>query len=261
MARTISLVNQKGGVGKTTTSINLGAYLASLGKKVLLIDLDPQANATSGLGIDENKLERGLYEFLSDDLPADKVIYKTNIPNLHLLPSSPALAGATVEMISVEDREYRLSRALKDKINDHYDFIIIDSQPSLGILTINGLVATDDVIIPVQSEYYALEGLGQLLETIKMVQENLQPKVNILGALVTMYDRRVKLARQVLKDMRRNFPYRVFETVVPRNIRLSEAPSFGQSILEYDKLSKGARAYRQLAEEIIKIGEEEQHDE
>ena len=250
MARTIAIVNQKGGVGKTTTAINLGAYLAWLGKFVLLVDADPQANATSGLGIDPNKLDRGIYHTLIEPTPFREIIKGTGQQGYKVAPSTPDLAGARIELVNLEDREYRLRQALLEVKND-YDYIIIDCPPSLDLLTVNGLVAADEVIIPVQAEYLALEGLGQLLNTVNLIKENLKPELNILGALVTMYDRRNRISRQVLSELQQHFPNRVFTTIIPRNVRLTEAPSFGQSILSYDNRSDGGRAYENLAREII----------
>lgn len=252
MAQIIAVVNQKGGVGKTTTAINLGAYLASLGKFVLLVDLDPQANATSGLGIAHQNLEAGIYEVLTDNISFKEVIKSTRIQGYKIAPSTVSLAGANIEFVNLERREFKLCDALLEIRND-YDYIIIDCPPSLGLLTINGLVAADFVIIPVQAEYYALEGLGQLLNTINLVQENLKPNLKILGAVITMYDNRVGLSEAVLRDLYQYFPNQIFRSVIPRNVRLAEAPSFGKTILEYDAKSKGAKAYERLAKEIIEV--------
>lgn len=250
MAKIISLVNQKGGVGKTTTAINLATYLAANGKNVLLVDLDPQSNASSGLGIDIYNLEKNLYHSLVMDEHPKNVILKTDSFGHDIIPSSQDLAGAAIELTDVENREYRLYSVLRRVRND-YDFIIIDSPPSLGLLTINGLVASDEVIIPVQTEYFALEGLGQLLNTVDLVQENLQPKLQLGGIVMTMFDRRNRLSRQVVKEVKRHFQGKVFDSIIPRTVRLAEAPSFGKSILHFDKFSKGANAYRQLAKEVI----------
>lgn len=250
MAKIISLVNQKGGVGKTTSAINLATYLAASGKATLLVDLDPQSNASSGLGININQVEKGLYHNLVMKTPIDEVIIKANNIDLDVIPSSQDLAGAAVELTSVENREFQLYERLRE-IRTNYDFIVIDSPPSLGLLTINGLVASDEVIIPVQTEYFALEGLGQLLNTIDLVKENLQPRLAIGGVILTMFDRRNKLAHQVVKEVRNHFPGHVFDAVIPRTVRLAEAPSFGKAILNFDKFNKGARAYRQLAQEVI----------
>ncbi|MFC1721416.1 ParA family protein [Patescibacteria group bacterium] len=251
MAQVIALVNQKGGVGKTTTALNLGAYLAEAQKHVLLVDSDPQGNATSGVGIRVEAGRAGLYEVLSNQVQAKAVIQKSPVANLSIFPSTQTLAAANVELVNVENREFLLREALLGVRND-YDYILIDCPPSLGILTINGLAAADDVVIPVQSEYYALEGLGQLLETIHLVQQNLNKDLRIMGAVVTMHDRRTKLSAQVLKEMNRHFPNKVFDSVIPRNIKLSEAPSHGQTIRQYEPWSKGAKAYRRLAEEILR---------
>jgi len=251
MAKIISLVNQKGGVGKTTTAINVATYLAAQGKNVLLVDLDPQSNASSGLGIDIYNLEKNLYHALVLNEHPKDIIQRTNTFGHDIIPSSQDLAGAAIELIDVENREYQLYNVLR-QVRNEYDYIVIDSPPSLGLLTINGLVASDEVIIPVQTEYFALEGLGQLLNTIDLVQDNLQPKLQLGGILMTMYDRRNRLSRQVVKEVKKHFQDKVFDAVIPRTVRLAEAPSYGKSILHFDKLSKGARAYRQLAEEIIK---------
>ena len=250
MGKIISLINQKGGVGKTTTAINLASYLADQGQKVLLVDLDPQANASSGLGIDAQSVEKGLYHALfMNEHPIDLVV-ETESEGLHVLPANQDLAGATVELTEVENREFKLQEIL-EMVRSNYDFIIIDSPPSLGLLTINGLVAADEVIIPVQTEYFALEGLGQLLNTIDLVQQNLQPNLDLGGILMTMYDKRNRLAKQVVKEVRKHFPDKVFKAVIPRTVKLAEAPSFGKSILNFDTFNAGARAYRQLAGEVI----------
>lgn len=251
MARVISLVNQKGGVGKTTTAVNLGAYLSEMGKFVLLLDLDPQANATNGIGIDSRQAQ-GLYQVLSGGARAKDVIKKTQMAGYDIMPSSGELAGARVELIERDNREFQLREILAD-IRTLYDYIIIDCPPSLDVLTVNGLVASDSVIIPVQSEYYALEGLGQLLETVDLIKTNIQPSLEILGAVITMYDKRNKLCRGVAKEVQRHFPGRVFSSMVPRCVNLAEAPSFRQTILEFNKWSKGAKAYRQLASEVINL--------
>jgi len=254
MGKIISLINQKGGVGKTTTAINLASYLADAGKKVLLVDLDPQANASSGLGLDVQNIEKGLYHaLLLNEHPVD-LIMKTEVENQHIIPATQDLAGATIELAELENREFKLKEVL-ELIKHQYDFIIIDSPPSLGLLTINGLVAADEVIVPVQTEYFALEGLGQLLNTIDLVQQNLQPNLRLGGIVMTMYDRRNRLAKQVVKEVRRHFPDKVFNAVIPRTVRLAEAPSFGKSILNFDAFNSGARAYRQLAKEVIENNE------
>jgi chromosome partitioning protein len=250
MAKIISLVNQKGGVGKTTTAINLATYLAANGKNVLLVDLDPQSNASSGLGIDASSLDKNLYHALIHNEHPRKAILRTKAFGYDLLPSSQDLAGAAIELTDVENREYQLYSVLRE-IRSEYDYIIIDSPPSLGLLTINGLVASDEVIVPVQTEYFALEGLGQLLNTIDLVQENLQPKLQLGGIVMTMFDRRNRLARQVVKEVRKHFQDKVFDSVIPRTVRLAEAPSFGKPIMYFDRFNKGASAYRQLALEVI----------
>lgn len=250
MARIIAIVNQKGGVGKTTTAVNLGAYLAQAGHRVLLIDLDPQANATSGLGVRHRELERGVYETLIGSAALHEIIQPTVHERYHLAPSTSALAGANIELVNLPEREFQLKKAV-DGITERYDFIIIDNPPSLGLLTINGLTASREVLIPVQCEYLALEGLGQLLETIQLVKESLQPDLEILGAVLTMYDHRYKLSDEVLLELYRHFPNRIYRSVIPRNIRLAEAPSHGRSILRHDPDSRGARAYERLAREIL----------
>lgn len=252
MAKIISFINQKGGVGKTTSAVNTASYLADAGKFVLLVDLDPQGNATSGLGIDPRRVEHSLYSTMVDGGEVRDAIVDTGMDGLNLIPATADLAGANVELVDVENREFRLYDVLR-QVRTDYDYIIIDSPPSLGVLTINGLVASDDIIIPVQAEYYALEGLGQLLETIELVQNNLQPNLNIMGAVITLYDRRNRLARQVVREMRLHFPGKVFESVIPRSVRLAEAPSFGQSITMFDNFNKGAKAYKALAKEIIAL--------
>lgn len=252
MAHKIALVNQKGGVGKTTTSINIASYLAHFEKKVLLVDIDPQANASSGLGIDKNSLEKDLYDVLSGRFSLGEIIYQSVLENLHIAPASPQLAGASVELVNLPQREYLLKKSLK-QVSEHYDFIIIDSPPSLNVLTINALTAADSVLIPVQCEYYALEGLSQLLYTIDLVQKSLNPELRILGVVMTMHDRKTRIARDVIHEVRRNFPGKVFDAVIPRNVRLAEAPSFGQPILNYEPGCKGAKAYKHLAREILTL--------
>lgn len=250
MGKIISLINQKGGVGKTTTAVNIATYLANMGRSVLLVDLDPQGNASSGLGIDIRNLKKGLYHTLVGGEHPRNVILRFKEIGHDILPSSQDLAGAGVEMVHFENREFKLYDVLR-QVRSEYDYIIIDSPPSLGLLTINGLVASDEVIIPVQTEYYALEGLSQLLQTINLVQQHLQPNLKIMGAVLTMYDRRNRLSRQVVKEMKQHFPGYVFDSVIPRSVRLAEAPSYGKSILSFDSLSKGARSYKNLVKEII----------
>lgn len=252
MGQIIAIVNQKGGVGKTTTAINLAAYLARLDKFVLLVDLDPQANATSGLGIDYNKLDKGIYEALIGQHKLKDIIINTAIKGYKIAPATLNLAGANVELVNIDNREFKLENALLSIRND-YDYIIIDCPPSLGLLTINSLVAAEKILIPVQAEYYALEGLGQLINTINLIKENLKPNLEILGAVLTMYDKRNKLSDEILHNLYQYFPDRIFRSVIPRNIRLTESPSYGKSILEYDPKSKGAKAYERLAKEIIDL--------
>ena len=250
MARLISIVNQKGGVGKTTTAVNLGAYLAEKGKFVLLVDLDPQANATSGLGIDHRTLERGVYHAVLGQAVLKDVVLPTAHELLSIVPATTSLAGLNIELVDMERREFRLREALLEVRND-YDFILIDCPPTLGLITLNGLVAGDEILIPVQAEYYALEGLGQLLETVQLVKESLRPDLGILGAVITMYDGRTKLSDDVLQELYKYFPNTIFQSVIPRNIRLAEAPSFGRTIVQFDPGSKGAKAYERLAQELI----------
>lgn len=250
MAKVLAFVNQKGGVGKTTSAVNIAHYLAVAGKRVLLIDLDPQGNASSGLGFDTRTLEKTLYHVLLLDASIEETVLETHVPGQHILPSSQDLAGAEVELIGRENREYHLANVV-NQLRQYYDYIIIDSPPSLGLLTVNGLVASDGVIIPVQTEYYALEGLSQLLATIELVRDNLQPNLEIFGALMTLYDRRNRLARQVVQEVGKHFPGPVFDSVIPRSVRLAEAPSYGKSILDFDAFSKGARSYRAAAREIL----------
>lgn len=250
MGKIIAIVNQKGGVGKTTTAVNLGAYLSYLGKNVLLVDVDPQANATSGLGIDHKNLEHGIYESLLGRKGITEVIKRTVQNGYHVAPATLSLAGAGIEMVNLDDREFRLSNILEE-IRHEYDYIIIDGPPSLGLLTVNSLVAADEVLIPIQSEYFALEGLSQLLETIGLVQNNLKPRLGVMGAVITMFDRRNKLSEAVMEELYKYFPNRIFRSIIPRSVRLAEAPSYGRSILHYDPKSKGGRAYENLAREVI----------
>jgi len=251
MFRIVALVNQKGGVGKTTTAINLGAYLAEKGLRVLLVDVDPQGNASSGLGVRPSDVQAGTYELMLGAATLEQATVQTAHPNLRLIPATQALAGANVELVAVDQREHKLATAL-DAAKPHYDAILLDAPPSLGLVTINALVAADEVLVPVQSEYYALEGLSQLLHTIELVRTNLKPTLSLLGAVITLHDRRTKLAVDVAREIRRYFPGRVFETEIPRNVRLSESPSYGKAIISYAGWSKGARAYSALADEVLR---------
>jgi chromosome partitioning protein len=253
MSHTYALANQKGGVGKTTTAVNLGAYLAKAGKRVLLIDVDPQANATTSLGVDTRSLERSSYDFFVDSLPISHLITVTNCFGLDLVPSSPSLAGAQVELVDMPAREYRLRDALEE-VEQQYDFVLVDTPPSLGILTVNALVAADGVLIPVQCEYLPLEGLAQLLETIGRVRESLNPDLIVRGLVLTMYDARTNLSRQVVEEIREQFPDTVFESIIPRSVRLSEAPSYGEPISSYAPRSSGSKAYAALCQEIMELG-------
>lgn len=249
MARVISVVNQKGGVGKTTTAINFAAALALMKKRVLLVDMDSQGNATSGVGVDAQSIQTSVYDVLVGTGDIKQSIVTTAIPQLHVLPSSIDVAGASVELVEAESREFRLRKAI-EVVVPYYDYIIVDCPPALGLLTINGIVASDEVLIPVQAEYYALEGLGQLLQTIQLIQEHVHSDLTILGAVITMFDKRNRLSKAVLEDINSHFPYRVFESIIPRNVRLAEAPSFAQTIFEYDRVSPGAFAYKKLAQEV-----------
>lgn len=250
MGRVYALANQKGGVGKTTTAVNIGAYLANAGKRVLLVDVDPQANATSSLGIDKNALSRSIYDVLIGSESPASIITLTNVIGLDLLPSSPALAGAEVELVGVTGRELRLRRAL-EVVRPRYDFVLIDTPPSLGMLTLNALTAADGVLIPIQCEYLPLEGLSQLLRTIELVRQNLNAGLLIRGLIMTMYDPRTNLSREVIEEVRRHFPNIVFRAIIPRSVKLSEAPSYGESILSYAPESSGGQAYAALCQEIL----------
>lgn len=256
MGKVISVANQKGGVGKTTTSVSLSAILAKKGKNILMIDMDPQGNGTSGLGINKN-VKFSVYDVIIDNVEIENTIQKTEIDNLDVCPSNINLAGAEVELVDMEEREKRLKDKL-DKIKDKYDYIIIDCPPSLGLVTLNAFTASDSVLIPVQCEYYALEGLGQLINTINLVKKHLNKSLYIEGALLTMYDARTNLSNQVVKEVKRYFEDKVYKVVIPRNIKLSEAPSYGMPITLYDKRSKGAKCYEKLAKEFLKINDSEQ---
>ena len=255
MGKVISVANQKGGVGKTTTTVNLSAALAKRGKKVLLIDADPQGNATSAVGIDKDS-EYSLYDVLINEEDFEKVIISTKTKNLKVCPSNISLAGAEVELVSMMSREQRLKEQLL-KIKDKFDYIFIDCPPSLGLVTLNSFTASDSVLIPVQCEYFALEGLGQLMNTINLVKKHLNKEIKIEGAVLTMYDIRTNLANQVVKEVKKYFQDKVYKQVIPRNVKLSEAPSYGMPIVEYDARSKGAKAYDKLAKEFLKKNEEE----
>lgn len=253
MGRILAITNQKGGVGKTTTSVNLSACLAHMGKKILLVDIDPQGNATSGAGVDKADIEQCIYDVLVDDVEAKAVIKETKIENLHVIPASIQLAGAEIELVPTISREVRLKRAL-DEVIDQYDYIIIDCPPSLGLLTLNALTASDAVLIPVQCEYYALEGLSQLLSTVRIVQKHLNHDLKIEGVLLTMFDARTNLGIQVIDEVKKYFQDKVYRTIIPRNIRLSEAPSHGEPIIVYDPKSRGAEVYLDLAKEVVMNG-------
>ena len=252
MGKIIAVCNQKGGTGKTTSAINLAAYLALAGKQILLIDLDPQANATSGIGIDRHSIQKSTYHVLLEELDIKEIFQSSLIPNLLLAPSNLDLTGAEVELVSVLGREYRLKRALQSQ-KQSFDFIIIDSPPSLGLLTINALCAEDSVLIPVQCEYYALEGVTQLVNTIRLVKDNLNPELAIEGVLLTMADYRTNLTKEVIQEVKNYFKEKVFETIIPRSIRLTEAPSFGKPVALYDKDSSGAQKYEELSRELLGI--------
>ena len=251
MGKCIAVANQKGGVGKTTTSVNLSAALGTAGKKVLLIDLDPQGNATSGVGIDKMSDVTSIYDVLIDETNIKDAIIKTEFKNLSVIPATTSLAGAEIELVSIDDRETRLKQKVAE-IKDDYDFVVIDCPPSLGLLTLNSFVCTDTILIPLQCEFYALEGLSQLVQTIRQVKKSLNKEIDIEGILLTMFDGRTNLSTQVADEIKKYYPDKVYKTVIPRNVRLSEAPSYGQPINVYDKHSKGAIAYKNLAKEVIK---------
>jgi len=252
MSKVIAIANQKGGVGKTTTSVNLSACLASLGKKVLLIDIDPQGNTTSGLGVNKGDVSNCIYDVLINDVHPKDAILETAIPGLFILPATIQLAGAEIELVPTISREQRLKKAIS-LVKDQYDYVMIDCPPSLGILTINSLTASDSVLIPIQCEYYALEGLSQLLNTVRLVQKHLNTSLQIEGVLLTMLDARTNLGLQVIEEVKKYFQQKVYQTIIPRNVRLSEAPSHGQPIISYDPKSKGAEVYLELAKEVISL--------
>lgn len=253
MAKVIVIANQKGGVGKTTTAVNLSAYLGHHHKKTLLVDMDPQGNATSGVGVDRNALEHCVYDSLINDVPAKALIVKTPFENLDILPSSRQLGGAEIELVDESNREKKLKEQI-DRLQDDYDYILIDAPPTLGLLTLNGLNAADSLLVPLQCEYYAMEGLGDITNTFHLVKRHMNPGLELEGILLTMYDGRTNLSQEVAEEVRAHFMDKVFKTVIPRTVRLSEAPSYGVPILEYDPKSKGAEVYDALAKEVIKRG-------
>ena len=250
MAKVIAIANQKGGVGKTTTAVNLSSCLAYKGKKVVIIDIDPQGNTTSGLGIDKKVIDKSIYEVIINDVNIENALMKTAVDNLYICPSNIQLVGAEVELVSVISRETRMKVAIEE-IRKKYDYILIDCPPSLGLLTLNALTAADTILVPIQCEYYALEGLSQLMNTVKLVQRHLNPSLDVEGVVLTMFDARTNLSIQVVEDVKKYFRNKVYRTVIPRNVRLSEAPSFGMPIILYDPKSKGAECYLELAQEVI----------
>lgn len=251
MAKTIAIVNQKGGVGKTTTAVNLAAALGLQKQKVLMVDIDPQGNCTSGFGIEKQNLEVSSYEILIDQEPAKNAILTTKFKNVDLLPASMDLAGAELELVDIPERQTRLKKALAD-VKENYDYILLDCPPSLGLITLNALTASDTFLVPIQCEYYALEGLSQLLNTVKTIKRLYNPSIDLEGVVLTMFDNRLNLTQQVVAEVKKYFPNKVFETAIPRNVRLSEAPSFGMPVLYYDRGSRGSMAYIALARELIK---------
>ena len=256
MGKAIAIFNQKGGVGKTTTHINLAACLAKKGKKILVLDIDPQGNTTSGLGIEKKALKKSSYDLMiEDDINAEDVILKTGVDNLDIIPANVSLSGAEVELAIIRGREKRLKKAL-NQVKEKYDFIFIDCPPSLGLLTINSLTAVDSVLIPIQCEFYALEGVAQLMNTIEIVRKNLNEKLYVQGVILSMFDGRTNLSVQVVEEVKKYFREKVYKTVIPRNVRLAEAPSYGLPIIEYDPKSKGAEAYREFADEFLGVEEE-----
>ena len=251
MSRVIAVANQKGGVGKTTTTINLSASLAEAGKRVLVVDMDPQGNTSSGLAVNKYHTENGIYEVLIGFCPIEEALIRDQLPNLDILPANVSLSGAEVELISMDDNSFRLKKAL-DTVRDRYDFVLIDCPPSLSLLTVNSLTAADSVLVPIQCEYYALEGLSQLMHTIELIRERLNDRLEIEGIVFTMYDSRTKLSEQVVENVKANVDQKIYETLIPRNVRLAEAPSYGLPINIYDSRSTGAQSYRALAQEVIK---------
>lgn len=258
MGKSIAIFNQKGGVGKTTTAVNFAAALAEKGKRVLLIDNDPQGNLTSGVGVDKNSLEKSIYHVLINEASIEDVIIRTSFEHLDILPGSVDLAGAEIELIDFEDREFLLKKQIL-KVKDAYDYIIVDCPPSLGLLTINALVAVDSVLIPIQCEYYALEGVSQLVNTFNLVKKSINSNLEIQGVLLSMFDGRTNLSIQVVEEVKKHFKQLVYATIIPRNIRLAEAPSFGLPIIHYDRKSKGAESYLELAEEFLELEEENEY--
>ncbi len=251
--KVLAIMNQKGGVGKSTTAVNLAAALGEKRYKVLVVDFDPQGNTTSGLGVDKTEVEKSIYDAILSNVPAEDIVCETSSEHVYLLPSTIQLAGAEVELVTTEARDTRLKDALAS-IRDSFDYVFIDCPPSLGVLTINALTACEQLLIPIQCEFYALEGVTKLMESMKMVKNSLNPTIDIFGVLMTMYDSRTSLSKQVVEEVKNFFGSKMFKTVIPRNVRLSEAPSHGKSIIEYAKISKGAEAYRNLAKEVIKRG-------